>query len=151
MSTLAQASLPLPNIANNIAKYLNDLNPKFIEWIGHNIVSVWFTGSRVWWGLYNSAGYDTIKYHDLDIFTTYSSNVGFKSCPQLTYAGQCGKYAPTQGDKYTMVVNNSNTINVDIWQTGKSMLDSLMDYPSGSHGHARAAFSFTEGLVVLPN
>lgn len=41
--------------------------------------------------------------------------------------------------------------DVDLWLSPGGAYDEISTYPAESHAHCRMAFSFTEGLLVLPN
>jgi uncharacterized protein YbaR (Trm112 family) len=53
------------------------------------------------------------------------------------------------GEGYSYVTPRGE---IDLWiSTPGNVVDELRTYPDASHAHRRMAFSFTDGLVMLPN
>lgn len=159
MSSLAQTSLTSGNIANTIAEYITTISRPLVDFIEAQRIEeyVWFTGSRVWaWTVPPGAWGPPSLYTDLDIMVAplhkgvcILSDI-FKKFNGFSYNGQCGKYAPVIGDKYTLITDSLISINVDVWQQ-PNVIDGLAMYPEASHSHCRAAFSFKYGLIIQPN
>lgn len=157
------------NIANWIAAHIAK---RFPELAANPIPGVWFTGSNVWSLLYGSDATEK----DWDIFTideaaarNLVTGMGWNLCPsfqtkykavgqrdpridperhipKLTYSNMSG-CAYSEG--YCYITPGGD---VDVWVTSEdSALDEIRTYPLSSHAHCRVAFSFTDGLIILPN
>lgn len=153
-------SLTTKNTANIIAECLSINYTDFVHYALTN-KGIWFTGSQVWSLAYgNTSGgilSSVLGGSDLDIFCvnndSYSSTnvrADFHSAMNMgtgTPKGPAIKYGGTNnGEVYTTKYGS-----VDIWNDDKSVTDMLLVYPEGSHAHCRMAYSFTEGLIMLPN
>lgn len=153
------------NIANRIADHVAK---RFPDLAAHPIDDIWFTGSSVWSLVYGlpSPG------HDWDIFalselaaTQIVTTMNWNFCPAFkTKTKRDGSGVPvidwekniprvadgqSYSDGYCYVTPNGE---VDVWicESGSAAAE-LRSYPIVSHSHCRAAFSFTDGLIVLPN
>jgi hypothetical protein len=158
---LTKVSSPTPNVANLIAAHIRHIAPELAA-----VPGLWFSGSNVWRWLYNDG--DPAPDADIDCFFTKpvnrASDGGFGS-----WTDQRSELVRTLGippsdqewstvrtgfqqDKYAMGVKFLfKGRKVDLWEGLETAALTLADYPTASHAHCRAAFSFTEGLVVLPN
>lgn len=152
-----------PNVANKIAAHLT---AKWPELVG--IPGLWFSGSQVH-AIVN--GKEPPASSDTDIFClrgvekVKSFEAGYISAiftertvlDEVMYRLKVGKEAVTprthpnpmyQSRGYDIKAERGD---LDLWTAeADSVHQQLRMYPA-SHSHCRAAFSFTEGLVVLPN
>lgn len=153
------------NIANRIAAHVAK---RFPDLAAHPIGDIWFTGSSVWSLVYGlpSPG------HDWDIFalnelaaTQLVTTMNWNFCPAFkTREKRTGDRTPeinwekniptghgrsSYSDGYCYMTPGGE---VDVWisDSGSAAVE-LRSYPIASHSHCRAAFSFTDGLIVLPN
>jgi hypothetical protein len=164
-------SLPTPNVANAIAA-------RFPELAGDPIPGVWFTGSNVWSLLYPE---QPVRDRDWDIFAVgeqaahrvaarldlaahpacrtkdkrhhVPKTIDAAHVPNLVNGppteGVDPELGPSYGEGYCYATDRGE---VDLWiSTPGDVLGELRTYPAGSHAHCRAAYSLTDGLVVLPN
>lgn len=165
--SLTKVALTTPNVANVIAAHLRAVAPDLVV-----IPNIWFSGSNVWKHLY---GETPSPSSDLDVFfisayrkrdglLSLMSNVVFGDYedPRVSLLTDLG--VPVADAEFTMTKTGRELDKysqgckflfkgrkVDCWQGHDSVAATLNDYPGASHGHCRAAFSFTDGLVVLPN
>jgi hypothetical protein len=170
-----KVSLPTPNIANAIAERIAD---KFPELADDPIGGIWFTGSNVWSLLYPD---QPVRERDWDIFAvseqaahrvavrlSLAANPACRTkdkrhhVPKTISAAHVpnlagvrptedvdSEFGPSYGGGYCYATDRGE---VDLWiSTPGDVLGELQTYPTGSHAHCRAAFSFTDGLIVLPN
>lgn len=151
-----------PNVANKIAAHIR---AKWPELVG--VPGLWFSGSQVWSFLYDK---EPPADSDWDIFVcknaapVVSYEGGFLGSPTRTerapleealYRIKPLKVTPRQPPNPMYSSNGSDVEtergDIDVWTSeAESPQRAIRDYPA-SHSHCRAAFSFTEGLVVLPN
>lgn len=152
--TKTKASLPLANVANRIATHLMRRCPELCA-----IPGLWFSGSNVWPFLY---GKEPPTDADIDVFLVGATDPdGFDDprvnlCKQLGIAPDdmtlSGVQSGFDGDLYMQGVKALYKGNkLDIWECGETPWVALRNYPTKSHAHCRAAFSFADGLIVLPN
>lgn len=158
------------NVANWIADHVAR---RFPELAADPIPGVWFTGSNVWSLLYGIPS-PSAECADWDIFT-----IGEATAAQVALRLELGAMpACRTKDKRTANVERSVAKanvphlvpgangspygegysyltprgEVDLWISSPGdALAELRTYPTASHAHCRAAFSFTDGLVILPN
>jgi hypothetical protein len=171
-------SLSLPNVANEIAARVAARWPELAR---DPIPGVWFTGSNVWELLYPELSDRRPPLgRDWDIFTIgedaahqVAARLGLARYPAcrtkdkrhgapmtidpahvpnlVVLPMDCvdPDTGPSYGEGYCYATERGE---VDLWiSTPGDVLGELRTYPAGSHAHCRAAFSFTDGLVVLPN
>lgn len=156
-----------PNAANKIAEHLK---AKWPELVG--IPGLWFSGSQVWSHLY---GKEPPTESDLDVFACQDAQPVVSYLGVGTFLGMSktertpigemlhrlglkpeeGRTKNTAGKPHYHVNGADFTHptrgEIDVWTTAaKDAVTCVKGYPR-SHSHCRAAFSFTEGLVVLPN
>ncbi len=142
------------------------------------IQGLWFTGSSVWGILYPPVvgliRATTEQPRDWDLFVldelgaqqtvTRMGWTRFPACPthakrdQATDKTISERNVPrarsgSDGTPYGDGVSYETDRGVvDLWiSTAGSALEEIRAYPEGSHDHCRAAFSFSDGLIVLPN
>jgi hypothetical protein len=160
-----------PNVANAIAAHVWAAWPEIAT-----ITKVWFTGSQIWNWLYTGA---PPAGSDWDIFALDEEAVGavadclglrnFPSCrtqdkrasaprivaehnvPRLQEASSADRARHgrgyNEGFSYTTARGE-----LDLWLAESGgVITELRSYPTASHAHCRAAFSFEHGLVVLQN
>lgn len=150
-----------PNVANRIAAHLEKKWPEL-----RHIPGLWFSGSQVWSHLYGKEPPET---SDTDVFvlataqpvTSYSTLGATQRSPLAELLHKLGlpesaavPRKPPE-DKPHYVPDGCDVKHVrgdfDIWTTkAETVQGQLRSYPR-SHSHCRAAFSFFDGLVVLPN
>lgn len=148
---------------------------RFPELAANPIPGVWFTGSNVWNMLYSIVPSAEAK--DWDIFTLDEltaiqlvTGMGWNLLPAFptrdkrtkdrTPSIDAAKHIPSlsksidpagcgYSDGYCYVTEHGD---VDVWVAtdGDPVLE-VSSYPVESHAHCRAAFSFTAGLIALPN
>lgn len=164
IETPKKASQPWRNVANNIEIHLRNLWPELVT-----INGLWFTGSQVWSHLYNNIMSNTIKdsevlRRDMDIYCNTEEifdkvYVLLNSFGGYTLSTKHFNAASISSDNVIAVFTTGAKIDVrergkvDIWYSHNNMsiTDMLRAYPPNSHSHCRAAFSFENGLIVLPN
>lgn len=162
-----KVSRPTPNVANAIGEHIRAKWPEIVD-----VPGLWFSGSTVWSFLYGDKPPET---SDLDVFTLKNAE------PVVSYGGMGGWLGmnrtertpigemlhrlglkPEDGKEKNPSAKPHYHVNgadfthargeIDVWTiTGETVQDELRRYPAGSHSHCRAAFSFRDGLVVLPN
>lgn len=72
-----------------------------------------------------------------------------KNIPELDDEGEVTGSMAAYGEGYSYLTPRGE---IDLWiSTPGSVIDELRAYPQQSHAHCRMAFSFTDGLVMLPN
>lgn len=160
------------NVANWIAAHVAR---RFPELFDNPIPGVWFTGSNIWSQLYGIPS-PSAEARDWDIFTLDEgtalklvTGMGWNLFPAFqTKEKRTGNREPTVNpDRHIPKLTYSNMTgnsysegycyvtpagDVDVWVTSESgVLEEIRTYPSSSHAHCRAAFSFTDGLIMLPN
>ena len=164
-----------PNVANRIAMRVTQ---RFPDLARNPIDDVWFTGSNIWTCLYEYTGPSeyAMETRDWDIFTigelaairlvtgmswnllpafpTKRKRDGIRD-PIITpgnLPSLSKRYDPDgnpYSEGYCYITDQGD---VDVWVAGSgSALAEIRDYPDTSHAHCRAAFSLTDGLIVLPN
>lgn len=153
---------PWPNTANKVKAHIAAKWPELTT-----VPGLWFSGSQVWSFLYDK---EPPADSDWDIFVCKDA------APVVSYEGAflagptrierppleeaMARIKPLSvtprtpaNPKYTSNGADVKTDrgDIDVWTShGASVAAVLRDYPA-THAHCRAAFSFTEGLVVLPN
>lgn len=156
VNSLTKVALTSPNVANIIAAHIRAVAPDLV-----GIPNIWFSGSNVWKHLY---GETPDADADIDVFflKACSKELGGYKDPCMYLRAELGL---TSADAYWLNFKTCankgsyargckflhNGRKVDCWQGKDSIAATLNDYPKASHAHCRAAFSFTDGLVVLPN
>lgn len=164
-------SHPLMNLANVIEKHVARTWPE----IAHAApTDVWFTGSHIWHFLYPDLPqrYPPLV-RDWDVFTIGDPPArwivevyGWNRTPSCRTSDKWGASPRVidvsripaipgsvsvsgYGDGYSYQTDRGI---VDLWISEfDNPLAELRAYPTSSHAHCRAAWSFTEGLIVLPN
>jgi hypothetical protein len=168
-------SLSIPNAANFVAGHVA---ASFRSLAIDPVPGVWFTGSNVWSFV---LGMDPRPGSDWDIFVIGENDslaemiartvvlrlglLNFPACPtdkkqtggektisagnvpRLPRLPNVDRYNGGDGFCYA-----TDAGDIDVWiSTASDAAGELRSYPSNSHAHCRAAFSFSEGLVVMPN
>lgn len=151
------------NMANKIAAHLR------AKWPELQHLPVWFSGSQVWSFLYGEeppAGSDTDIFVLKDEPAIISYEGGFLSSIRVerpvidqvfVNLGLTKEQVTPRTPANPMYQSNGFDVktergDIDVWTAeAKSVVEQLRMYPGGSHAHCRAAFSFRDGLVVLPN
>lgn len=166
---VAKRSTTDHNIANVIA---DRVARRFPELARNPPSQVWFTGSNIWTLLYGSGTGAELEDWDLFALTDSAASelvttMGWHLLPSLSTGDkQKGGHEPSvntlhvpklierpegnlYSDGYCYFTDHGQ---VDVWVALRGdVLDELRTYPAESHAHCRAAFSFTDGLIVLPN
>lgn len=161
------------NVANWIARHVAD---RFPELAANPIPGVWFTGSNIWSMLYGIPS-PNAECGDWDVFATSEltaiqlvTGMGWNLLPAYpTRDKQANLKKPnvdpvrhipaltkslarngcSYSDGFCYVTDRGE---VDVWVAADgSALEEIRTYPIESHAHCRAAFSLTEGLIILPN
>jgi hypothetical protein len=170
MSRPHKQSHPLTNLANTIEEHVARAWPEVARTATPN---VWFTGSHIWHFLYPALlQQDPPLPRDWDIFTigatpaqglvdlygwnlTPSCRTNEKwTAPRIIDTSRIPKTPGSvstsgYGDGYSYKTDRGI---VDLWISEfESPLAEIREYPTASHAHCRAAWSFTDGLIVLPN
>jgi hypothetical protein len=154
-----KASRTTPNAANLVAAHLRATCPDLCD-----VPDLWFSGSNVWKALY---GETPDPDADIDVFMLqaprdpadfdeYPFSAGWRLCQQLGIPCddtlESGVTTGRDEDLYAMGMKALyKGRKLDIWEGASTVRATLENYPTRTHAHCRAAFSFTEGLVVLPN
>lgn len=153
--TAKKESLTDANVANQIAAHLMHRCPELCA-----IPDLWFSGSNVWSFLY---GKEPPPDSDIDVFmigtTTndvWVADQRISLCRRLGIAADDMTLSMVRtgfdGDLYMQGVKALyKGTKLDIWECGETPWVALRNYPTKTHAHCRAAFSFTDGLIVLPN
>jgi hypothetical protein len=161
-------SHPLMNLANVVEEHVTHTWPEIACAAPANL---WFTGSHIWHFLYPDRPPPLVR--DWDIFTIGVAPArwivevyGWNHTPSCHTNDKWGvspriidvSHIPTipgsvsasgYGDGYSYQTDRGI---VDLWISEfDNPLAELRAYPTASHAHCRAAWSFTEGLIVLPN
>lgn len=168
-------SIPISNVANQVAVHVATTWP---ELAGEPICDLWFTGSQIWHHLYPDlprreptlpSDWDVVAMTEL-ASDRMVSRFGLAAMPacltrdkktegkrRMVDPRHVPRLAPPSDgvrpvgydDGFSYLLGRGE---LDLWISGQaSIADELRSYPDGSHAHCRAAFSFTDGLVVLPN
>lgn len=160
------------NIANWIADHVAR---RFPELAANPICGAWFTGSNVWSLLYGVPS-PSAEALDWDIFTETElgaiqlvTGMGWNLLPSFPTRDKRYKVrdpvvdarrlpslskkpspdGSAYSDGFCYITEQGD---VDVWVTASgSAVAELRTYPTESHAHCRAAFSFTDGLLILPN
>lgn len=160
------------NVANWIACHVAR---RFPELATNPIPGTWFTGSNVWSLLYGVPS-PSAEARDWDIFTETElgaiqlvTGMGWNLLPSFptrdkrskvrepvvhehrmpSLSKKLGPDGCAYSDGFCYVTEQGD---IDVWVTAEgSALRELQTYPPESHAHCRAAFSFTDGLLMLPN
>lgn len=160
------------NIANWVAQHVARWFPDLAK---NPIPGVWFTGSNIWSMLYGIPS-PSAEAKDWDIFTLdedaalklvtgmgwnllpsfktkdkwtrpHDPEINVANLPKLSQRIDTNGNAYSEGYCYVTPIGD-----VDVWVTGTgSVYEEIRTYPASSHAHCRAAFSFTAGLIVMPN
>lgn len=158
-----KVSSTTPNVANLIAAHIQRIAPELAK-----VPNLWFSGSNVWRWLY--AGDPPAEDADIDVFfcgehrTVWKEGIlgpewhqaadvlikdlGIPSGDSMHSPVRTGRNLDMYGVGIKALYNGRK---LDVWAGGDTVAETLNNYPTTSHAHCRAAFSFTEGLVVLPN
>lgn len=172
MSANPKLSISDHNVANWIAHHVA---VRFPDLAKNPIPGVWFTGSNIWSLLYGTAS-ASAEAKDWDIFTLDDltalqlvTGMGWNLCPSFPtrdkrtkerdpvvntcHIPKLGQGTDRNGNRYSDgYCYLTQAGEIDVWVTGMGgVLEEIRTYPSASHAHCRAAFSFTDGLIVLPN
>jgi hypothetical protein len=174
MSRPHKQSHPLANLANTIEVYVACAWPAIAQAVPTNI---WFTGSHIWYFLYPDLYLPLLQrdpplIRDWDIFTIGAAPAQWlvelhgwnltPSCrttekwtaPRIIETSNIPKTPGSvsmsgYGDGYSYKTDRGI---VDLWISEfESPLAEIREYPTESHAHCRVAWSFTDGLIVLPN
>lgn len=154
--TLKKTSLSVGNVANRVAAHLRNRCPELCA-----IPGLWFSGSNVWAFLY---GQEPDPNADLDVFML-QPKITVENCfddPRRALCKQLGiadedmelskvKTGPDEDQYKEGIKALYKGGKLDIWEAVGTPQDALRDYPGRTHAHCRAAFSFADGLIVLPN
>ena len=170
-------SHPIANLANTIEEHVAHTWPEVALSAPAN---VWFTGSHIWYLLYPAFSQHArlvtrnppALVRDWDIFTIGAAPArwivgvyGWNRTPSCRTSEKWGaprvldeEHIPQipgsvsesgYGDGYSYQTDRGV---VDLWISEfDNPLAELRAYPIASHAHCRAAWSFTDGLIVLPN
>lgn len=172
MSPNPKISTTEHNIANWIAHHVARRFPALAD---NPIPGVWFTGSSVWSLLYGVPS-PSAEAKDWDIFTETElsaiqlvTGMGWNLLPSFptrdkrhsvrepkvvahnlpSLSNKLGPDGCAYSDGFCYVTPEGD---VDVWVTAEGdAISELRTYPTESHAHCRAAFSFTDGLLILPN
>lgn len=151
-------AIPWFNVANKCKDWVETNNLPMHD-------GVWYTGSKIWskvyWDMTPNITHDTDIY--CESYRTFCSVM-----TQMNWWGHS-----YQSKDWNRSIGNNGTLNIkttgrkfipsgdarfqggiDIWyplDESLSVVDMLKAYPSESHSHCRAAYSPTQGLVILPN
>lgn len=157
-----KVSLTTPNPANLVAAHIRETWPELAQ---NPIPGLWFTGSRVWNFAY---GTPLSADADWDLFSLHLQAIdAVVARLELTEHPSCrtaAKHAPDARsiDSARIPVNPGSYEDGYSYETPRGVVDlwlakdgsayaELESYPQRSHAHCRVAFSFTEGLLMLPN
>ena len=163
-----KVSRPDANAANLIAARVTH---RFPELAAQPIGDIWFTGSSVWSQIYGmpSPGHDwdifalneisalelitRMEWNRVPAFTTRQKRAG-DYMPQICEANiprvasvMLDEFAYSGGYCY---MTDGGEVDVWISRSGSAVAE-IRGYHTNSHSHCRAAFSLTDGLIVLPN
>lgn len=129
-----------PNDANYVDRWLRSKWSEFVD-----IKGLWFTGSTVWSHLY---GEQPKEGCDLDVIAaTPEAALELKRIAKDLEVAATGKTETSLGGERLYTCRGT----IDLW-SNTNPLQAIRDYAAASHAHARAAYSTTEGvLMVLPN
>lgn len=170
-------SRPLANLANAIEEHVTRAWPEIARAAP---TDVWFTGSNVWHLLYPDLPVqDLAPIRDWDIFTIGEDparwlveTLEWNRMPSCRTSDKWNSLPRTIDIEHIPTIPAIQTIDpaghvhgygdgysyqtsrgiVDLWISSLgSALAELRAYPTVSHAHCRAAWSFTDGLIVLPN
>jgi hypothetical protein len=149
-----------PNLANDVAAHIRRIAPELAL-----VPNLWFSGSNVWRILYGETPADDA---DIDVFFAgphrlvtkqgilgdvreaadeLVKTLGIQSGDSMHSPVRTGRNEDLYGVGIKALWRGKK---LDIWAGGETVAETLNNYPSRTHAHCRAAFSFTEGLVVLP-
>jgi hypothetical protein len=156
-----KTSLTNINIANCISEYISAALPKAVEF---SLIEngIWFTGSRVWSQIYyitpsNLSDWDIVC---IDETESKAEKLATNLCNYCSWPyniktnkyGTIGYLIPQIHSINPLASPTSvNVVTGDVWWNATSISNVLSGYPQKSHAHCRIAYSFTEGLVMLPN
>lgn len=169
------AQFPLPphhkvsrtdgNIANYLREHILDRFPELRDAPPRGI---WFVGSNVWSALYGDgsapidADWDVVAVTDLGLPAKYTllafvEKLGLDKHASINTSRKRRRDSDERyGDNGDEWGNGTCYLTpggqVDTWESPDgTILGALRQFPLHSHAHCRAAFSLTDGLVVLPN
>lgn len=156
------------NLANEVEQHVAHTWPEL-----EGAADIWFTGSHIWHFLYPDLPQRSPPLlRDWDIFTIGDAPARWlvnlyrwNHMPSCQTSVKWGvpriintSHIPTipgsvslngYGDGYSYQTDRGI---VDLWISEfTSPVDELRAYPTASHAHCRAAWSFTAGLIILPN
>jgi hypothetical protein len=169
----AKVSRPIANIANVVHDHVARTWPEIAS-LG--LDGVWFTGSRIWWLLYPDllpARVPSLEV-DWDIFALREPQaqalariMRWNRMPACRTRDKWTKDARVAAEDMVprgvgrrdrdLVYDEGCSYAtdrgvVDLWIAASGdVATEIRDYPTESHAHCRAAFSFRGGLIVLPN
>jgi len=163
------------NPANLIEEHIAQAWPEIARVAPSN---VWFTGSRVWGLLYPGLPVrDPLPERDWDVFTIGEAparwlvdTMGWRRAPACRTRDKWGTgtrsvdagHVPTLGEGESADGRPTGYSDGYSYQTDRGVVDlwisslgsavaEIRAYPTESHAHCRAAWSFTDGLIILPN
>lgn len=172
---MTKRSLDIPNIANVVDAYVSSTWPELTA-----VGGVWFTGSRIWLSLYPDlprrepppeSAWDIFVTRE-DVAAAVVDRLGLRGLPACrTQDKRSGAERTISADHVPLLTPPSLDDEPtdlasydDGWSyaTSRGVLDlwitrcgdvvaELRTFPPESHAHCRAAFSFMDGLVILPN
>lgn len=160
--TKAKVSKPWMNMANIIGEHLKRIAPDLAA-----RPNLWFSGSNVWSFLYGEVPAEDA---DIDVFYCgphrqvlrdgilgpewqqarwkLMEDLGIPASERMHVPVRTGRHQDLYGMGIQALYKGRK---LDVWDGGETVVETLSNYPTVSHAHCRAAFSFTDGLVVLPN
>jgi hypothetical protein len=170
MTRPAKQSHPLANLANRVEQHVTHTWPEIARAAPP---AVWFTGSHIWHFLYPELSERCPPLiRDWDIFTIGDTPArwivevyGWNHAPSCRTSDKWSA-ARTIDTSHIPAIPGSVSVSgygdgysyqtdrgiIDLWISEfANPLDELRAYPTASHSHCRAAWSFTEGLIILPN
>ncbi len=167
MTRPPKCSHSLVNLANVIEEHVAHTWPEIARAAPPDI---WFTGSRIWNFLYPTLLPALVR--DWDIFTIGSAPArwivgvyGWNHTPSCRTSEKWGTPRIIDETRIPQIPGSVNASGYDdgySYRTDRGIVDlwisefdnplaELRAYPTASHAHCRAAWSFTDGLIVLPN
>lgn len=151
-----KVSLTIPNIANTISTHLSQKWPDLVQYCYvHD--GIYWTGSQVWSWLYSTRPLITSDTDIMCVNTPYNSSdivkddfVKNTGLDKYNITTKQPSYSSHTGFNPGIKIHHPQC-DIDIWSSNETIQDALLKYPEDSHAHCRIAYSFTKGLVILPN